>query len=784
MMNILQSKCGTIDLFPYKYLDAHLLAHYDVSDLNNDELRENPVVPNKVKSEQYAVDFTELYTGNGVRSGRVINGTAQRGYSTLSDDVPSYRISIQGITGNSNLNVIEFYYRNSSGEEKYMRFYDDGVYTIPMCYHVPDSTSGTNTGFVLLYKDDTNRNCTIEQLPVDTNLILNNFTFEENNGIGSRIFFTDAFEVYQGRCTLIKEKDKLTLQNIIASNSIVLVQNVGTNKDKGYIDGGTAKVRVTGIPDGGYIYIGPSEINTRIYNDGTHIIPLKNDNNGFAIIGCNSNCIGSTITFEVIPDYPNSLVFNGTSPIYPINRTIATNPAYSEWESYNKLLIKQIGATICNYTSKQEQGEVGQSLTVNIPSYRIKVSGLIGNQYLYINRSISTNSGNSVIKWNNYTINGNGEHVIPELKIIESPETEDDFVKILYNQLYVVQDSIMDWSNTSNWVHHQNRAVFTITRYKIHITKKLDNLSDFIGTTIISKAIPCRVRIQGINTLPPNKKLHYFIQNVGSIVFNTDGVYDLPYCEYETRYNMDWGILGGGEFDCDITIEQLNGCPANITVECLPTYSDEKASSLNDAVAQNITGVKAMVMDVTPLDNSSVIYSQNSGVERDFSIFTAGNIAYGANNINDTYINGEINNGKTVYDLRGEPQIIAVNTQNAGGYPLLSNQGINRANMAFRKLMLFDRNLSEDEIKYLTNKMQSDWTEEDKNRLSPTNAVSLMSEAMVGTMSMDEITNEEYESLDDDNMEVIYAVPVPEEELLEEEEELNINDYSYDQWES
>lgn len=561
-----------------------------------------------------------------------------------------------------------------------------------------------------------------------TDLQLYNFQFCGLSGIGSRSIFTDSFEVYKDpstnvdRCTLVKDKDKLIMSNITANNSLVVCNNVGTNKNKGYIDGGTARVKVTGIPHGGDIYVGPSSVN-KIYTDGVYTIPLYTDVNNYATIGCH-NCIGASITFEVLPDYPHSLVFNGTSPIYPINRdnSVKIGGESTRFLDYNVLFLPVQKTDETLYAKNKDiVGEIGETLNINIPPYKLKVSGLIGDQTLRLCYNESKDSGNTYSNYVHFVTNiRNGENIVPNLIRSIIPATENDYCIALLNILMYKKDPILNWTNRSNWQWYVDRATFTVTSNKIHVTKII-TLDNFLETSVnpnnAKRSVPYRVRIKG---LQDGQKITYSTYHVALNRFEiaNDGEYDLPYSDMEYIHNMGWKCNFIGE--CDITIEQISGYPQDITVECMPVYPAADTKMHGIISSPEMTKVRSMVMDFTPLNLYAIIYDgRTSTALKNIAIYTDNNtIAYIARNVSKTYIDGVKNRDKLVNDILGEDQVIAVNyistTQN-----IYIGSNINtdfKSQMAFRQLMLFDRELTEQEIKYITHKMIKERKEEEDDQ--------------------------------------------------------------------
>ena len=90
--------------------------------------------------------------------------------------------------------------------------------------------------------------------------------------------------------------------NIAENGTIIYTSNANICKEDSKV-----KVKVTGIPDGGNIYLS-SWLN--ITKDGIYEGICKYDASGNEFVGT-TNCIGATITIDFIPDYPNQLCYDG-----------------------------------------------------------------------------------------------------------------------------------------------------------------------------------------------------------------------------------------------------------------------------------------------------------------------------------------------------------------------------------------------------------------------------------------------------------------------------------------
>lgn len=90
--------------------------------------------------------------------------------------------------------------------------------------------------------------------------------------------------------------------NIVENGSIIYTSSANICEEDSKV-----KVKVTGVPDGGNIYLS-SWLN--ITKDGVYEGICKHDASGNEFVGT-TNCIGATISLEFIPDYPNQLCYDG-----------------------------------------------------------------------------------------------------------------------------------------------------------------------------------------------------------------------------------------------------------------------------------------------------------------------------------------------------------------------------------------------------------------------------------------------------------------------------------------
>lgn len=301
--------------------------------------------------------------------------------------------------------------------------------------------------------------------------------------------------------------------------------------------------------------------------------------------------------------YPNSLVFNGTTPTWVYDRSNFkfASAIYGEWINNNIAhVIKGTNSTGTYFLSKQVIGQKGEILNVNIPSFKVRVKGING---IYIRFNYNECNGHSCT----------------------------------WNKEYVRIDE---------------------------------------DSTIIFPAISSNIN---------------------------------PYDEESTPFYR---------FDCtmgDKDSGPVSDTPVDITIEFLPNYP-APTTRMYGAIPSLTQGAKCMMMDVTPLnyDGINILYSQDSvhNTTNTINYFIMKSnlsyMAYNERNRNGTYINGTKNNNFKVLDLVNIEQVIGVNTNNifdtvisVGG----SYNGYSNSIMALNSLILFDKELTEEEMKVVMDRI-------------------------------------------------------------------------------
>lgn len=312
--------------------------------------------------------------------------------------------------------------------------------------------------------------------------------------------------------------------------------------------------------------------------------------------------------------YPNSLVFNGTTPSWVYDRSNITviNSDYCRFEDNKTLKITQYHKSndFIYAHSVIHINNTTESLTVNLPRYIVRISGLKSNQTIKLTRYLSNSNGVSY-----QTINdsmSNGTYLIPAYKETFYP-------------------------------NNQNTIRFNDFRVQLYIN--------------------------------------------------------------------------------DIEGDAIQENPVDITIEFLPNYP-APTTKMYGAIPSLTQGAKCMMMDFVPINEKSTVasqgccyYSQRVIDVKNYSIYSFNDIydnfdketAYNGRNSNGTFINCVKNNKRiTALSLFQKRQVVGVNTQNpANTYPVIgiSNTLNHNAQMALNSLLLFDKELTEEEMKVVMDRI-------------------------------------------------------------------------------
>lgn len=562
-----------------KDLKSHMLGWYDPKrqKCTNESLAENPVLED-LSDGQYVFDFNEYKNKPAIVSSRVIIYSVYLSYTDLTKDIPSYNIKVDGLTQGN----IVYRYRNSEGIDSKFIITTNGRYTVPKCFNVEGT--GYNTGFTF---SNTNEGITITMLPTKHPLELKNFEFGGLSGMGS--YGTDLTQwINYGNVTVIN-KNKVLVPATLPNTYDFRYQAFTTNqyfKARCSVNGSWRLA--TNLEDKRLCSVLAGEV-TDVY---ANLSILSSGYTRVWLYFLPTVKVRQDYTLEILPSYPDSLVFNGTTP---------------SWVYDKNNLQLLYGSWINNYTYKGAAGSSGLAL-------RSVIAGNVGEDF---------------------------EVNVPSFKVRLKAPTYDLRANVVLS-------------------YTDGQTITTVISKLLKKTETLIVPSTNLTITPIDETKRCGITFT------------IFIYTVN------------------------------------------NANAEDITIEFLPNYS--APTTKNYGVIPSLTqGAKCMMMDVTPLnyDGINILYSQDSvhssSVPNTVNYFIMKNVltqlAYRERNFNnDTYINGVKNKNIKVLDLVNTEHVIGVNTNNI--FDTIISVGANHTAsgvsiMALNSLILFDKELTEEEMKYV-----------------------------------------------------------------------------------
>ncbi|MDE5986830.1 MAG: hypothetical protein K2H16_06060 [Prevotella sp.] len=303
-------------------------------------------------------------------------------------------------------------------------------------------------------------------------------------------------------------------------------------------------------------------------------------------------------TIEILPNFPDSLVFNGVTPEYVINRNNVVLLGTATAVGLNKFKYTAYGRVTRHF-----KGEAGQRLHILVPSLIVKVTGFQSNvetdKHLMINVLDNVNS----VYVYHLTIRKDGTYNTPRMDYTIEP-TDETFVPTAKVEFV-----------THNFVEDENCEIEILPNYPAPTTK-----------------------MYGV--IPSIR------QGAKGMMMDFMPTFPIKHSDYITYYTQ----------------------------------------------RQQQLGAKYALM---------------------FTNAYLKNIAYKPYNAYDTYINGLYNDKLRYLDLLNKRQVVSVNAEEVFEMP--ANRGIvigsdetltsRFPTMAFNSLILFDRELTEKEMKLVMNKL-------------------------------------------------------------------------------
>lgn len=595
--------------------------------------------------------------------------------------------------------------------------------------------------------DDTDRAILKDLTGNGHDITLNGFAFSEMSGYGGYNVKHNFTYTSNNRCDKIERLGyKLTFINIKENRNLLFAY---PNEIYSSI-GCKIKVYVKGIPNGGELYFGD---NKWIYanKDGIYEGNVVTNNNGNVTIA-SLNCIGSTISVEFLPEYPDALVFDGVDD-YGINKNM---PILDDFTLITKIYSFNTHPSRCIITKDDgdytkgifsiRQGSVlvkGKSNAINFTN---------GITYLNLNtyngNSINVGTGEDVSTINIGCIRHGDyfstmafysaylfdrsldeqeikafirKYIDPEYLLpseIPTPDCYYDFSKGSNDD--ETRDTIKDYSGNGNDAVAHNFAWSGMSGYGGNLYGNYKYHFDTLGKyqSIISDAPiigNLKFKVTGLTDYF-NKTTNYIELRLIRV---SDGGADYKKIKEDGEYNIELptskystiSIRSGG-----VNIEDGT---CNIDIEMLPEYEGALVfDGTNDYVSLDAfdSGFKTMFMKFKPINTINAgYYDQIKKGESKYYFSVSGNssdIAFSYRNTNGkTYINGILNTSILSKDVVNKTVCIGIVNENVTA----DNTTIPKigdgthftpwfANMALYKFLGFKEALTEEQIQAVIKK--------------------------------------------------------------------------------
>ena len=575
-------------------------------------------------------------------------------------------------------------------------------------------------------------------------ITLNGFAFSEMSGYGG---YTIDFKT-EYKSTLNTNRVKGTLTSSKFNITSVLNTNnfLENNIFKIFP---SYKIKVTGVSTDLYIiYTNLKDINYNITTEGIHTIPAIESEAqfvGFRASRLSENC---NITVELIPEYPDALVFDGVDdygfctniPLLEDYTIIAkrkdcsggclftkgvntngafvlegyefTSNTYNYGQGQNKNLLLNNTITWQNKNSYNQQNLIVGDKSDNTNRITIGTLNDMDSRYLkgafysayLFDRSLDEQEIKAFIR----------KYIDPEYLLpseIPTPDCYYDFSKGSNDD--ETRDTIKDYSGNGNDAVAHNFAWSGMSgyggnlygNYKYHFDTLGKYQSIILDAPIIGNL---KFKVTGLTDYF-NKTTNYIELRLIRV---SDGGADYKEIKEDGEYNIELptskystiSIRSGG-----VNIEDGT---CNIDIEMLPEYEGALVfDGTNDYVSLDAfdSGFKTMFMVCNPRNKSDAfLYEQRKNTERpyDYGLYTYNSVAYNARNANGTYINGIKNTKVFAKNLNNKKILISVNSELTQLNKPTIGTGITRSysDMALYKFLGFKETLTEEQIQAVIKK--------------------------------------------------------------------------------
>lgn len=553
-----------------------------------------------------------------------------------------------------------------------------------------------------------------------------NFTYTSNNRC-------DKIERLGYKLTFINIKENY---NLLFASPNEIYPSIGCK----------IKVCVKGIPNGGELYFGE---NKWIYanKDGIYEGNVAANNNGNVSIA-SLNCIGSTISVEFLPRYPDALVFDGINdyglctnvPLLEDYTIIAkrkdcsggclftkganSNGAfilegygfiyntYSHGRGQNKNLLLNNTITWQNKNSYNQQNLIvgdkpdnANRITIGAlnstdPRY---LKGAFYSAYLF-DRNLDEQEIKSFIR----------KYIDPEYLLpseIPTPDCYYDFSKGSNDD--ETRDTIKDYSGNGNDAVAHNFAWSGMSGYGGNLYGNYKYHFDTLGKyqNIVSKTPVIgnlKFKVTGLTDYF-NKTTNYIELTLTRV---SDGGTDFKQIKEDGEHNIELPTSKYSEISIRSGGINIEDDACNIDIEMLPEYPGALVfDGTDDYVSLDAfdSGFKTMFMVCNPKNKSNAfLYDQrkNSKPPYDYGLYTYNSVAYNIRNANGTYINGIKNTKVFTKDLNNKKILISVNSELTQLNKPTISVGItgSYSDMALYKFLGFKEALTEEQIQTVIKK--------------------------------------------------------------------------------
>lgn len=550
--------------------------------------------------------------------------------------------------------------------------------------------------------------------------------------------------------------NKITITSVIELNNFLESNRV--EKHKSY------KIKVTGVNDDLYIrYFYSAKGYYNIKTEGIHILPESDEVQfiGFRATKVSDSC---NITIELIPEYPDALVFDGIDD-YGVNRSVPSLSDYTIIVKKKALNNKGVVcATIGNFGEvafvisdkfNRDNGMVfansfsreslvkwvdnisyqtknsynGKTISVGkiITTHGFSIS-MYGGQYwkgafysaYLFNRSLDEQEIKAFIR----------KYIDPEYLLpseIPTPDCYYDFS--LGSNDDENKDTIKDLSGNGNDAVAHNFAWSGMSGYGGYVTNFYNTKENTITADIQNNKLNVtnitgngkfaytwahsypdiinnsyKIQVNGLKDTM-NLVYRYYDKNKERKEVNIakDGVYQIP---------SGYGVQGTETIDYSgFNVSNFTG-ERNLIIEMIPEYPGALVfDGVDDYVSLDAfdSGFKTMFMVCNQRNKSNAfLYDQRKNTEPpyDYGLYTYNNVAYNMRNANGTYINGIKNTKVFTKDLNNKKILISVNSKLTQLNKPTISVGItgSYSDMALYKFLGFKKALTEEQIQAVIKK--------------------------------------------------------------------------------